>query len=297
MKTVGIYSITNLKNNKVYIGSTKNFERRYYYHLNDLKNNRHFNIHLQRAYNIDLEKSFIYELIEKCDESELIKKEEYYIEKFNSCDEKFGYNINSKSDRPPSWLGKKHSSETKEKIGEKSKGRVCSEYVKKISSETHKGKKISDENKLFLKKLNSSEKNPMYGKTAYEIWIKKYGEKIADEKLESWKNNISESNKGRIISDETREKISKSNKGKSLSKESIEKIRIKKLGTFVSEETKKLMSEKKKGENNAACKIKNSEVVVILKMIDNGEKIIDIAKKYNVSRVTINNIKMGKRKI
>jgi len=297
MKTVGIYSITNLKNDKVYIGSTKNFERRYYYHLNDLKNNKHFNIHLQRAYNIDGEKFFIYNLVEECEDVELIKKEEYYIEKFNSCDEKFGYNINSKADRPPSWFGKKHSDETKEKMSISQKDKFISDYVKQRASETHKGKKISDENKLFLKNLNSGEKNPMYGKTPYEIWIKKYGEKIADEKLASWKNNIRESNTGRITSDETREKISKSNKGKILSKESIEKIRASKIGTIASDETKKLMSEQKKGEKNSACKIKNSEVINILDMIFKGEKIINIAKIYNVSRRTIYNIKNGKRKI
>jgi group I intron endonuclease len=296
MKTVGIYSITNLKNNKIYIGSTKNFERRYYYHLNDLRNNRHFNIHLQRAFNIDGEDFFIYNLVEECDELNLVEKEEYYIEKFNSCDEKFGYNINPKSDRPPSWIGKNHSEETKSKISISQKGKFISDYIKKRASETHKGKKLSDENKIFLKNINSGEKNAMFGKTPYDVWLEKYGKEIADKKLENWKNNISKSNKGRFVSDETREKISKSNKGKTLSKDSIEKIRVSKIGIRASEKTKKLMSELKKGENNSACKIKNSEVVDILNMINNGEKIINIAKKYNVSRRTIYNIKIGKRK-
>ena len=137
----------------------------------------------------------------------------------------------------------------------------------------------------------------MFGRKPYDIWIENYGKEIADEKLESWKNNISESNKGRITSEETREKISNANKGKILSKESIEKIRVSKIGKLASEETKKLMSEQRKGDNNPACKIKNLEVVEILNMIGDGEKIIDIAKKYNVSRVTINNIKIGKRKL
>lgn len=52
MKTAGIYSITNVNDNKVYIGSTNNFEKRYYRHLHLLKKNKHFNIHLQRAFNI-----------------------------------------------------------------------------------------------------------------------------------------------------------------------------------------------------------------------------------------------------
>ena len=109
----------------------------------------------------------------------------------------------------------------------------------------------------------------MFGRKPYDIWIEKYGKEVADEKLENWKLKISESNKN---------KISK-NKGK-----------------IASIETKLKMSEQRKGENNPACKIKNSEVINILNMIGNGEKIIDIAKKYNVSRVTIDNIKKGKRK-
>jgi len=39
--------------------------------------------------------------------------------------------------------------------------------------------------------LFSGNKNPMYGKTVYSIWVKKYGIDVANEKLLSYKNKLS----------------------------------------------------------------------------------------------------------
>jgi len=47
----GIYKITCTENNRFYIGSAKKINKRCQRHINDLKNNKHINIHLQRAYN------------------------------------------------------------------------------------------------------------------------------------------------------------------------------------------------------------------------------------------------------
>ena len=49
MKTIsGIYQIKNIKNNKVYIGSSYQANKRpYLYHLKNLRHNTHFNMHLQ----------------------------------------------------------------------------------------------------------------------------------------------------------------------------------------------------------------------------------------------------------
>lgn len=42
-KTSGIYVITNLKNNKKYVGSSKDIRTRLDRHFRDLRNNRHYN--------------------------------------------------------------------------------------------------------------------------------------------------------------------------------------------------------------------------------------------------------------
>jgi group I intron endonuclease len=46
-----IYIIENTINNKIYIGSTKNFNKRKVRHFSTLKTEKHHNLYLQRAYN------------------------------------------------------------------------------------------------------------------------------------------------------------------------------------------------------------------------------------------------------
>lgn len=58
------------------------------------------------------------------------------------------------------------------------------------------GKKHKKETLDKLKNLNSGDKNAMFGKNFYKIWVEKYGEKIANQKLESFKNKISNNNSG-----------------------------------------------------------------------------------------------------
>jgi group I intron endonuclease len=88
----GIYSIVNLKNNKFYIGSSKNvYKRTKYEHKRFLELNKHPNIHLQRAFNKD-SKYFIYIIIEKVDDIEkLLEREQFWIDELNAC--KDGYNL------------------------------------------------------------------------------------------------------------------------------------------------------------------------------------------------------------
>jgi len=51
-KKSGIYKITCLVNNKIYVGSTCDFNRRFNAHRNLLKNNKHYAIYMQNAYNL-----------------------------------------------------------------------------------------------------------------------------------------------------------------------------------------------------------------------------------------------------
>lgn len=50
-KITGIYKITNSINNKIYIGSAINIYRRFVTHNHLLRNNKHFNSHLQSSWN------------------------------------------------------------------------------------------------------------------------------------------------------------------------------------------------------------------------------------------------------
>jgi len=79
-----VYQIRNTSNNKIYIGSTKNFHKRKFKHLNDLRKGRHHNIYLQRCWNkTNDEELYIFEVLEKCATSELFDKEYEWINNKN----------------------------------------------------------------------------------------------------------------------------------------------------------------------------------------------------------------------
>lgn len=84
---IGIYKITNINNNKVYIGQSNNLERRYKEHFIWNLNNKQYIDELIQ----DLGKeNFSFEIIEECELEVLDEKEKYWIEYYNSFYE--GYN-------------------------------------------------------------------------------------------------------------------------------------------------------------------------------------------------------------
>ena len=78
--TCGIYKIYCDSNNRTYIGSSNNIERRFKEHLGDLRNNRHSNQYLQNSYNKYGEDSFSFNIITNCYEQERFKLEQFYID-------------------------------------------------------------------------------------------------------------------------------------------------------------------------------------------------------------------------
>lgn len=147
----GIYKIINPSNNKIYVGSAINLQKRFKQHIERLDKNCHKNIHLQRAYNIKII-DFIFEVLEYCDKENLIEREQYYIDTLNP-----EYNIapkaysslgiirreETKDKIKNSLTGKKQSIETIEKRRIKLKGMIRSDDIKKVLSEQQKGQNNS----------------------------------------------------------------------------------------------------------------------------------------------------------
>lgn len=120
----GIYKITNLVNQKVYIGQSKRLQQRLQQHRTQLESNRHFNKHLQRSYNKYGIENFKFEIIDYVDSiSELDSLEGYYIELFNSSNSNKGFN---------------------KKTYIQGKG-ICTEETRKKLSQSHIGYKPSTE--------------------------------------------------------------------------------------------------------------------------------------------------------
>lgn len=88
-----IYSIVNLIDGKLYVGSTINFKNRSARHLSALKNNKHDNEYLQRAFNKYGVSNFLINILEQCDSDNLVVKEQYYIDFFKSYQDSNGYNL------------------------------------------------------------------------------------------------------------------------------------------------------------------------------------------------------------
>ena len=88
----GIYKITNIKNNKVYVGSSINIKKRWSIHKQRYNNslNKEYSKELyedMRKYGLE---NFEIKIIEECEENRLVEKEKYYICKYNSIED--GYN-------------------------------------------------------------------------------------------------------------------------------------------------------------------------------------------------------------
>lgn len=227
----GIYRITNLVNNKTYVGSSVNLKNRKKIHFLDLKKGKHHNEHLQKSYNkYGLEK-FKWEILEIVDfiedrnilKKNLLEKEQKWInDLIISEGENIGYNICL---RAGSCLGIKLSDEHKKKISDSKKGDKNPMF----------GKPVSNETRL---KLSEASKN------CSDETRKKIGEKSKGNKHRLNQNH----------SEETKKKISESNKGKHskprhYSEESKRRMIEANKNRFVSEETRKKKSLSMMGKN------------------------------------------------
>ena len=143
----GIYKITNLVNNKLYIGQSKDLYERLRKHKESLKNNYHFNKHLQRSYNKYGKDNFDFEIIEVCSYELLNDKETFYIDKYNTMNSNYGYNkesggkvktVSAETKRKQSLMrtGTKASEETKRKMSLSRMGENNGFYNNKHSKET-----------------------------------------------------------------------------------------------------------------------------------------------------------------
>jgi hypothetical protein len=201
-KTKGVYQILNTANNKCYIGSSAAIKIRWSEHKNTLRANKNQSVKLQRAWNKYGEESFQFIILEVVDgdKEELYKKEQFYMDKFNSI--KNGYNVRPSA---ASNLGYRHTKKAKEKMSKGRMGKNNPMYGKIVSEETrlkhsiiHRRENLSQETLEKMSKATSGKNNANYGKTPSEDTRKK----------------MSEARKKRVCSDETRAKLSKSGIGR-----------------------------------------------------------------------------------
>lgn len=183
----GIYKITNLITNNFYIGSSVNIDRRKKEHYLLLFNNKHYNNKLQDSFNEYGDENHIFEVLENCEVSLLIKTEQYYIDNLKPI-----LNINSFAG---SVLGYKHTEGSKIKMSISKLGTKRSEETKRKISINHskhnKGKECSYKTKQAVSLSNKTRLVSVETRLKHAINIK-----------------------NRVITNETRKKLSESLKGK-----------------------------------------------------------------------------------
>ena len=159
----GIYSIVNTQNQKIYVGScssSSGFKRRWTVHKSSLKNNKHYNKHLQSAWNKYGKDAFIFNILEILESDESVSdREQYYINLYGCFNHNIGYNISKNTLMP--MLGMNHTDEAKKKIGLASIGnKHCLGYkhsieTKEKMSKSRQNISLETRKKMSLKLLGN----------------------------------------------------------------------------------------------------------------------------------------------
>jgi len=173
-KITGIYKILNNFNNKFYIGSAISIYNRFTQHKRLLRNNSHFNLHLQSSWNKYKEDSFSFIILEECLEGLLCQREEFWINHLKANNTKFGYN---KRIDCTTNLGIKASKETKEKLRISHLGyKRSQEVIEKIKQSRYKKICQFDQDGNYVKTYNSileASKETGIGKTLISACCRK----------------------------------------------------------------------------------------------------------------------------
>jgi group I intron endonuclease len=140
MKLMCIYSIKNIKNNKIYIGSAVDFHRRKRVHLNLLNKGKHHSIKLQNSFNKYGIDNFQFDVLENVyDVDSIIETEQRYLDDLKpELNMTLVAGLNS-------HIGLKRSLETIEKIRISNTGKSTSEETKEKLRKYNIGKKQSQE--------------------------------------------------------------------------------------------------------------------------------------------------------
>lgn len=256
-----IYKITNLVNNKIYIGK-------------NLHNNPNYlgsGFLIKRAIKKYGKENFRKEIIEVCDKEKANEREIYWIKKLSSTDLKTGYNITEGGMGGDNFSNNPRKEEIRQGMKERFTGEKNPMFGKPWPEERKErvrlkllGKKASEETKLKISISSKGENNSMFGVCGDKhhnfgkILTLEQKEKLSESLLEYWNNNdqrkkdisgensitkrpevkkkMSESRKGRILSIRHKEKISKALRGR----------KGVNLGKRFSEEVKKKNSEAQK---------------------------------------------------
>lgn len=148
--STAIYQITNVVTYKRYIGSAVNHATRWQLHKQQLNSKTHHSFLLQKAWNKHGKENFKFEIIELCEKSRLVEREQYYFDllqpEYNVCkiagsaigrtpwnkgiktgprseETKLKQSLSQKGQNSY-WYGRKHTEKSREKMSKIHKGQI-----------------------------------------------------------------------------------------------------------------------------------------------------------------------------
>lgn len=184
--TKGIYKIINKVTNKYYIGSSIEIENRLVHHTNQLKGNRHCNIHLQNAWNKYNPDNFEFTILEELPDLDIVEIRNIEQQYLDNSDWDHLYNIAKNVEKPclnrifsketrekisKANTGRTHSEETKLKIGLKHKGKIISDHAKEVARQLKTGITVSKETREKISKSNRKSGSSVYFHKTKNKWI------------------------------------------------------------------------------------------------------------------------------
>lgn len=245
----GIYTITCIPNNKMYVGYASDLERRKIDHYAVLRNNKHCNTYLQNAYNKYGGDNIIFEELVECPEHLLVSEEHYWATILKTHNKKYGFNIKpthpekiNLRNRETTIKIYKTRKERSERLGYWCTPETTEKRLKTRRENAEKrgywhsektklkiGIKSIGRNKIPDSLRTKKRRDPLLEryKHSEEARLKKRGKSYL---TEQGKQRIIQANTGRKWGPEFRLKISNSLKGKKKSPESVEKLRERMTG-------------------------------------------------------------------
>lgn len=265
-----IYIITCRTNGKPYVGQTrKTIQQRFSAHKSKARNGFDNCYKLTRAIRKYGEDNFhIEKIVETETEEKANELETYYIKLYNSVSK--GYNVCPYGSAHP------QTEETKNKLSKIKTGVPLSEQHKLSISQNHSkhflGKKHTDQSKQLISEHNNGNTKWLGKHHTDETKIKMSNSKIG---LYNGENNPFY---GKTHSEEVKRIISEANKNKIISDETRQKLSIKSLG-----------------ENNVNAKLTQEKVNNIKQLLsENNLSSKEISILFGVARTTISAIKCNK---
>lgn len=194
-----VYQIYNKIEDKSYIGSTCNLERR-------IKSHKKGTYEWQIDFATHPDNYEVIILEDNISDINIKERELYYIESYNAISN--GYNkikqgncntLEFRQKMSNLTKGKKRTEETKRKISESRKGMKFDDEHRKKLSESHKGKKTSEETKKKMsiirkgRNLSEEHKNKLKGKTPWNkgktgIYSEETIKKMSESNKKYWAN-------------------------------------------------------------------------------------------------------------